>query len=130
RYEFEKMVDEFRTTLTAELDYRQEARNLAAIEHNLEESPLIVLRDPILDYTPERVLTMDYVRGSKVTALAPIVKIELDGEALADELFRAYLQQILIDGFFHADPHPGNVFLTDDGGIALLDLGMTARLRR
>ena len=53
---------------------------------------------------------------------------EIDGEELAAELFRAYLHQIIIDGFFHADPHPGNVFLTDDGRIALLDLGMVSRL--
>ena len=53
---------------------------------------------------------------------------DLDGMALARELFRAYLHQIIIDGFFHADPHPGNVFLTDDGRIALLDLGMVSRL--
>jgi len=129
RYEFEKIADEFRATLTAELDYRQEARNLVAIGLNLEEFPLIVIPDPILDYTTERVLTMDYVRGSKVTALSPLVKIELNGQALAEELFRAYLKQILIDGFFHADPHPGNVFVTDDGRVALLDLGMVARLQ-
>src|SRR5690606_38543245 len=51
-----------------------------------------------------------------------------DGEALADQLFRAYLKQVLVDGFFHADPHPGNVFLTDDGRIALIDVGMVGRL--
>jgi len=129
RYEFEKIADEFRATLTAELDYRQEARNLVAIGLNLEEFPLIVVPDPILDYTTERVLTMDYVRGSKVTALSPLVKLDLNGPALAEELFRAYLKQILIDGFFHADPHPGNVFVTDDGRLALLDLGMVARLQ-
>ena len=129
RYEFEKMADEFRATLTAELNYRQEARNLVAIGSSLEEFPLIVVPDPILDYTTERVLTMDYVRGSKVTALSPLVKLELNGPALAEELFRAYLKQILIDGFFHADPHPGNVFVTDDGRLALLDLGMVARLQ-
>ena len=54
--------------------------------------------------------------------------MEFDGKALADELHRAYLKQILIDGFFHADPHPGNVFLTEDKGLALLDLGMVGRI--
>ena len=52
----------------------------------------------------------------------------MDGAPLAEELCRAYLQQILVDGFFHADPHPGNVFLTDDGRLALLDLGMVAQI--
>ena len=83
---------------------------------------------PIDDYTTSRVLTMDYVRGDKITKLRPLVRIELDGAELAEQLFRAYLQQILVDGFFHADPHPGNVFLTDDNRIALLDLGMVAHI--
>ena len=64
----------------------------------------------------------------KVTSLGPLVRIEFDGAPLAEELCKAYLQQILVDGFFHADPHPGNVFLTDDGRLALLDLGMVAQI--
>jgi len=52
------------------------------------------------------------------------VHLDLDGVAIAEQLFRAYLKQVLVDGLFHADPHPGNVFLTEDGRIALLDLGM------
>lgn len=127
RYEFEKMVDEFRHVLLAELDYRKEARNLRLLAENLKTFERIVVPEPIDDYTSERVLTMDYVRGSKVTSLSPLASIDLDGEGLAEELFQAYLQQILVDGFFHADPHPGNVFVTDDGRIALIDLGMTAR---
>jgi ubiquinone biosynthesis protein len=127
RYEFEKMVDEFRHVLLAELDYRQEARNLRVLGENLRTFDRIVVPEPIDDYTSERVLTMDYVRGSKITALSPLARIDLDGEGLAEELFQAYLQQTLVDGFFHADPHPGNVFVTDDGRIALIDLGMTAR---
>jgi predicted unusual protein kinase regulating ubiquinone biosynthesis (AarF/ABC1/UbiB family) len=70
---------------------------------------------------------MDFVRGTKITKLSPLMRIDLDGEALADELFRAYLKQVLVDGLFHADPHPGNVFLTDDHRIVLLDLGMVGR---
>src|SRR6185436_4713630 len=69
-----------------------------------------------------------YVRGTKITTLSPLVRTELDGSALAEQLFRAYLQQILVDGFVHADPHPGNVFLTEDDRIALLDLGMVAHV--
>jgi predicted unusual protein kinase regulating ubiquinone biosynthesis (AarF/ABC1/UbiB family) len=71
---------------------------------------------------------MDYVRGRKVSRVALLRRWDTDGDALAEELFRAYLKQILVDGFFHADPHPGNVFLTDDARIALLDLGMVARI--
>jgi predicted unusual protein kinase regulating ubiquinone biosynthesis (AarF/ABC1/UbiB family) len=79
---------------------------------------------PILDFTTGRVLTMEFVFGQKITSLSPLEKIDIDGARLADELHRAYLKQILIDGFFHADPHPGNVFLTDDHRVALIDLGM------
>src|SRR5207249_2162344 len=95
---------------------------------NLKEFDRIVVPCPVDDYTTSRVLTMDYIRGRKITSLGPLARIEIDGPALAEQLFRAYLQQMLVDGFFHADPHPGNVFLTDDGRIAILDLGMVARL--
>ena len=71
---------------------------------------------------------MEYVRGTKVTALNPVALIDVDPEGLADELIQAYLHQILIDGFFHADPHPGNVFITEDGRLALIDLGMVGHL--
>ena len=63
-----------------------------------------------------------------ITKVSRVELIEIDGRALADELFRAYLQQILIDGVFHADPHPGNVFLTSDRRLALIDLGMVGRI--
>jgi predicted unusual protein kinase regulating ubiquinone biosynthesis (AarF/ABC1/UbiB family) len=71
---------------------------------------------------------MEYVDGKKITDLGPLGKLELDGAPLADELFAAYLEQVLVEGIFHADPHPGNVLLTSDGRIALLDIGMVARL--
>ena len=121
-------VAEFRKALLAELDYEQEAHNLVAIGDSLAEFERIAVPRPVPDYTTSRVLTMDYVQGGKVTALHPVVRIEINGKALAEDLFRAYLKQILIDGFFHADPHPGNVFLTEDGRLALIDLGMVARI--
>jgi len=128
RYEFRQMLDQFRKSLLRELDYRLEASNLTTIGANLKEFEHIVVPAPILDYSTSRVLTMQYVHGKKITDLHPMARMEFDGAALADELFRAYLQQILVDGFFHADPHPGNVFLTDDYRIALIDLGMVGRV--
>ena len=127
-YQFEKMVGEFRKTLLRELDYRQEAQNLSTLRENLQEFPRIFVPAPVDDLTTSRVLTMDYVFGQKITSLSPLSRMEIDGAGLAEELHRAYLKQILIDGFFHADPHPGNVFLTDDGRLALLDLGMVGRM--
>jgi ubiquinone biosynthesis protein len=128
RFALERTVEEFRKTLMGELDYRQEAGNLEAIKRSMREFSRIAVPAPIQDYTTSRVLTMEYLPGQKVTALPAVERVDLDGRALADELFRAYLKQILVDGFFHADPHPGNVFVTDDGRIALLDLGMVARI--
>jgi ubiquinone biosynthesis protein len=128
RYEFCQMLDQFRKSLLRELDYRQEASNLTTIGRNLQEFEHIIVPEPIPDYSTSRVLTMEYVHGKKITDLNPLARMEFDGTALAEELFRAYLQQILVDGFFHADPHPGNVFLTDDYQIALIDLGMVGKI--
>jgi len=128
QYEFGRTLQEFRKTLVGELDYRREAANLATLGQNLAEFERIVVPTPVDDFTTSRVLTMEFVRGKKITALSPLAHLEIDGAALAEELFQAYLKQILIDGFFHADPHPGNVFLTDDKRVALLDLGMVGRI--
>jgi predicted unusual protein kinase regulating ubiquinone biosynthesis (AarF/ABC1/UbiB family) len=123
-----RVVDEFKRTLMSELDYREEARNLVTIAHQLRDFDNIVVPLPVDDFTTARVLTMDYVAGTKVTAVSRVEWTEVDGAALAEDLFRAYLQQILIDGVFHADPHPGNVLLTPDRRIALIDLGMVGRI--
>ena len=128
RYRFSALLAEFRKSLIRELDYRKEAENLDTLRHNLVGFEQIVVPAPVHDFTTARVLTMEYVTGTKITDLSHVVRIEIDGAGLAEELFRAYLQQILVDGFFHADPHPGNVFLTTDGRVALLDLGMVARV--
>jgi predicted unusual protein kinase regulating ubiquinone biosynthesis (AarF/ABC1/UbiB family) len=123
-----RVVDEFKRTLMSELDYREEARNLMTIAHQLRDFENIVVPLPVDDFTTARVLTMDYVAGTKITAVSRVEWTEVDGAALAEDLFRAYLQQILIDGVFHADPHPGNVLLTPDSRIALIDLGMIGRI--
>jgi ubiquinone biosynthesis protein len=123
-----RVVDEFKRTLMSELDYREEARNLVTIAHQLRDFDHIVVPLPVDDFTTARVLTMDYVAGTKITAVSRVEWTEVDGIALAEDLFRAYLQQILIDGVFHADPHPGNVLLTPDRRIALIDLGMIGRI--
>lgn len=128
RYEFGNMLIGLRKSLLQELDFKTEASNLAMFADNLREFDRIVIPEPIMDYSTSRVLTMEFIPGKKITDISPVRLLEIDGPGLADELFRTYLQQILVDGAFHADPHPGNVFLTDDERIALLDLGMVARL--
>ena len=128
RYDLAGMVQEFKTAISAELDYVQEAEHLQTIGCNLAEFEAVIVPQPVAGYTTTRVLTMDFINGTKVTAISPVVRVELDHQELADTLVRAYLKQIVIDGVFHADPHPGNVFVTDDGRLALIDLGMIGRL--
>ena len=124
RIRFMTMLEQFRLSLTQELDYEREAANLAVVGDNLRGFELIVIPQPVAALSARRVLTMDYVRGRKVTTIGRLAPLGAHGADLADQLFQAYLKQVLVDGLFHADPHPGNVFLTDDGRIALLDLGM------
>lgn len=128
RFQLTGLIKEFRKALARELDYRQEADNLVRLGEMLSGWKRLVVPQPVDDFTTSRVLTMDYVRGRKVTTIGPLARLDMEGAALADELFAAYLHQVLVAGFFHADPHPGNVFLTDDGRLALLDLGMVGRL--
>jgi predicted unusual protein kinase regulating ubiquinone biosynthesis (AarF/ABC1/UbiB family) len=128
RYEFAPMIREFRKAITEELDYEIEASHLRTLKRNLNQFDRIIIPAPIDGYVNTRVLTMEYVQGTKITSLNPVALIDVGPEGLADQLIRAYLHQILIDGFFHADPHPGNVFITSEGAIALLDLGMVGHL--
>jgi predicted unusual protein kinase regulating ubiquinone biosynthesis (AarF/ABC1/UbiB family) len=125
---FADMFEQFRRSLLAELDYRAEASNLITMADQLAEFERIVVPRPIEDFSTGKVLTMEYVAGRKVTDIGPLGRMELDGTGLATELFEAYLEQILGAGFLHADPHPGNVLVTDDGRLALIDLGMVSHL--
>ena len=127
RYNIGQMFEEFRKSLVRELDFRQEAVHLLALGRNLKGIEEICVPEPVLGYSTSRVLTMEFIGGTKITALSPLARMEIDGERLADALFRAYLKQMLRDGFFHADPHPGNVFVVN-GRIALIDLGMVAHV--
>ena len=127
-YGFGGMVEEFRRSIMAELDYRVEAANLRLLGSLLADYDRIVVPEPVDDYTTNVVLTMELIDGRNVGSLGPLARQEIDGAALASQLFDAYLDQILIHGFVHADPHPGNVLLTSDGRLALIDLGMVARV--
>jgi len=124
RHRFLVILQEFRLVIQQELNYEREAHNLIALGENLKEFKRIQIPQPVPDYYTRSVLTMEEVQGQKITALGPLTRLDLDGAPLAEELFKAYLQQVLVDGLFHADPHPGNVFVTSDGRIALIDLGM------
>ena len=124
RHRFRVILAEFRLAIQQELNYEREAHNLIALGKNLQEFKLIQVPQPIPDYYTRSILTMEEVSGRKITELGPLGQMDIKGAPLAEELFKAYLKQVLVDGLFHADPHPGNVFVTADGRIALIDLGM------
>jgi ubiquinone biosynthesis protein len=105
------IVQQLERALSDELDYRVEARNAATFRRTLAEFPRILVPRVIEAYTTERVLTTERVRGSKIGSISPLTRLEHDFHPVADELTRAYLKQITIDGHFHADPHPGNMFV-------------------
>ena len=128
RYAVADLLEQFRKSIVDELDYQREARNLVLLRDLLSETPQIVVPAPIEDYTTSRVLTMEYVPGKKVTDIGPLGRLDLDGAELADALIGAFTQQVLVAGVFHADPHPGNVLLTPDGRLALIDLGMVGHI--
>jgi ubiquinone biosynthesis protein len=128
RYAIGDAFEQFRRALVAELDYRREAANLVALRDVLQTRTRMVVPSPFDDFTTSRVLTMEFIEGRKVTDFGPLARVDVDLRPLADELFGAYLEQILKAGFFHADPHPGNLLVTPDQRLALLDVGMVGRL--
>ncbi len=126
-YAVHDVIEELRYILLKELDYTLEAQNLSTLKSNLQDFPNIFIPAPINDYCSSRVLTMEFVEGGKITKISPLKRLEVNLEPLVDDLVKAYLNQIIVDGFAHADPHPGNVYLTPDTKIALMDLGMVAK---
>lgn len=129
RYQLRQMVEELSTSLTRELDYYLEARNLEHFRHQLKSYEELMIPRPHPDFSTDRVLTMDYVEGEKLPEDAARIPLSAEHrEKLADSLFRAYLNQVLYHGTYHADPHPGNVLITPDGRLCLLDLGMVGHM--
>ena len=128
RYNVMNIFRELKKNFLNELDYRKEANNLITFKENLKEFKDIIVPEPVPDYTRKKVLTMEFVSGRKITKLSPLVKMDIDGEKLLDELIRAYLKQIIVDGFFQMDPHPGNIYIADTNQLVIFDLGMVSRI--
>jgi len=124
-------IEQARLAMYSELNYLQEARNTETLRHNLADFPQIYIPQVIHDYSSRRVLTTELVKGKKVSKLTPLALIETNYASLADVVTRAYLKQICVDGIWHSDPHPGNVFVREADGepeLVLLDFGMVARI--
>jgi predicted unusual protein kinase regulating ubiquinone biosynthesis (AarF/ABC1/UbiB family) len=126
-------IEQARLTLLSELNYLQEAQNTEILRENLAQFPGLYIPRVIHDFTSSRVLTTEWVRGQKVSKLTPLKLVDRDYAELAAVLTRAYLKQICVDGFWHSDPHPGNVFVREvdeQPQLVLLDFGMVARISR
>ncbi len=130
KYAFSDVLAELKRIMLHELDYLREAENLVTLGTNLKQYKRLLVPQPIPDYTTSRVLTMEFVKGEKVTNISPLRKLEEDHTALIEELIESYLKQIVLDGFVHADPHPGNIHLLENNKIALIDLGMVAQFSK
>ena len=127
KYALDDVIEELRFILLNELDYNKEAQNLVILKENLKEFKNLIVPSPVAEYSSSKVLTMDFIDGKKITSLGNLKKIETDFTPVIDDLVEAYMKQIIVDGFVHADPHPGNIHVTADDKVALMDLGMVAK---
>lgn len=122
-------VTEFAQNVVRELDYTNEAYNMRRVTVNMERYPAIHIPMVTDDRSSRRIITMEFIRGVKLSDSAAIDAAGADRDALAEDLTRAMVKQVMFDGFFHGDPHPGNIwFEPSTGRIVLLDLGMVGEL--
>ncbi len=127
-FSLETLADEFDKTIHEEIDYAREARMLEEIRENFRDDETIRIPSVIESHSTPRVLTMEYVRGTKITAIDELDRMGIDRTELAQRLERIYLQMIIDDGVFHADPHPGNLSVKPDGTLVFYDFGMSGRV--
>ncbi|POG55681.1 ABC1 kinase family protein [Haloferax marisrubri] len=123
-FSLENLADEFAKTIREEMDYAEEAETLVEIQENFADDDTLVIPEPIPERSDDRVLTMEYLPGTKINNIDALDDLGVDRTELATNLQRIYLQMIVEDGVFHADPHPGNLSVTDDGRIIFYDFGM------
>ncbi len=127
RYGFLQIVRELERSLGQELDFRLEAESTRLIGKQISEFTLLTTPVVYSEYTTRRVLTLSFIHGRQLAEVSREEFDALDSRSIAKELLSAYLKQMVIDGVFHCDPHPGNIFLADDGRLALMDFGMVGR---
>ncbi|WP_049898832.1 ABC1 kinase family protein [Halococcus agarilyticus] len=127
-FSLETLAEEFDKTIHEEIDYDREARMLQEIRENFAGDGTIRIPNVIDSHSTVRVLTMEYVPGTKITAIDELDRMGIDRTGLAERLERVYLQMIVDDGVFHADPHPGNLAVEPDGTLVFYDFGMSGRV--
>ena len=123
-YNFPAMINEFERSVLKELNYKEEVRNMQNLAENFKYVRYIKIPYAYTEYCSEKVLTMELVRGVEVTDLIKGEYPEIDKKKIADYGLKSYFKQIMIDGFFHADPHPGNLIVTEDHKLCYIDVGM------
>lgn len=129
RYGLSSLFHEFAENIVTELNYRNESYNARLLRHQMAKFPSVQIPLIYTAYSTVAVLTQERVTGVKITDLAALDGAKIDREELAIKLFRVLLQQVLFDGFFHADPHPGNVWVNvETGCIIFLDMGLMGHL--
>ncbi len=126
--DLDAIYKEFAVTIRAELNYLQEGRNAETVAANFADDSEIIIPRIFWEYTRARVLTMEYLGGIKVNEIEHLQAADVDCARVAEKLLAAYVKQVLIDGFYHADPHPGNLFVSEDGKIIMLDFGMVGSI--
>jgi predicted unusual protein kinase regulating ubiquinone biosynthesis (AarF/ABC1/UbiB family) len=126
--DWEGMLREFAETITEEMDYMQEGRNADLFRENFKKWKTILVPKIYWSHTTSRVLTMDFIRGTKVVDIEALRAKRFSPVKVNRLLVRTYLKQLLEDGFFHADPHPGNLLVMDNGHLAFFDFGMTGKI--
>ena len=128
RFSVENVAEEFDTTIRQEMDYARERRMLGEIRENFADNERIRIPEAVDDLSDARVLTMEYLSGVKINDVDALDERGIDRSELAESLQRIYLQMIIEDGVFHADPHPGNLSVMDDGSLIFYDFGMSGRV--
>jgi predicted unusual protein kinase regulating ubiquinone biosynthesis (AarF/ABC1/UbiB family) len=124
----EGMFSQFRETVYEEMDYLIEANNLINIKRNLAGDNTVIIPDVFPERTSKHVLTMEYVPGVKITDIAALNAMNIDRPLLITRVHRLFFKMLLRHNIFHADPHPGNISIADNGSIILYDFGMVGRL--
>lgn len=126
--DWEGMLHEFAETIFEEMNYIEEGRNADRFRRNFEEWRAVHVPRIHWSHTTERVITMEFIRGTKVVEIEALRRRRISPVKVNRLLVRAYLKQLLEDGFFHADPHPGNLLVMEDGRVAFFDFGMVGRI--
>jgi ubiquinone biosynthesis protein len=122
-----ELVDQFRMVIYRELDYTREGLNIDRFRRNFAKRPYVHIPQVYWSHTTPRVLTMEYIEGTKLSELEEKADPNLK-KLIAQRGARAFMEQILVDGYFHGDPHPGNILVADDNRIALIDFGVVGRI--